>query len=431
MSAIPLMKPSRLSPGLRALLRRLGTSAVILLAIAYLTLFGLLMAERGQKGLPAEPLKAAALTLGVTFDYLADHPTTYYWHREDVPAAGLVLTLFGRSAGLLTLALGIATIAGVPLGILAALLRRIRAAPLVLLVSILGISTPSFLLAMLFWILNVQIYRGLGLNAAPLPPTGFGWDAHLVMPAVVLASRPFAQIVQITYVSMSNVLGEDYIRTAQAKGLARRVVINRHALRNVLIPILTTLGTSLRFSLASLPVVEYFFVWPGVGLALLQAIELEISPLVTDLVVSLGFLFLLINLALEFIYQIVDPRLRDTQAEGEQVGVAEGRSHRTWRERFADLRDVLAGQWADLRRWLSGARHKPSKLRPLPVQTGDTSLTAAGAPSPPPSHRRHVLRCIARNPALLIGTLLVLAFLGLAPPASAWPRPIPAKRTGR
>ena len=93
------------------------------------------------------------------------------------------------------------------------------------------------------------------------------------MPALVLAMRPLAQIIQVTYVSMSNVLTEDYIRTAQAKGLADRVVIGRHALRNVLIPVLTTLGTSLRFSLASLPVVEAFFVWPGVGQALLQAIE--------------------------------------------------------------------------------------------------------------------------------------------------------------
>jgi peptide/nickel transport system permease protein len=414
MSAISLRKASSLGPGLRALLRRLGTSLVILLAIAYLTLFGLLMAERGRKGLPAEPLEAAAQALGWTAEYTIRHPTTYYWHREDVPALGLVLTSFGRSAGLLVLALGAAMIVGVPLGIAAALLRRIRAAPLVVLISVLGVSTPSFLLAMLFWIVNIQVSRWLGLDTAPLPPTGFGWDAHMVMPALVLATRPLAQIVQITYVSMSNVLGEDYIRTARSKGLARRVVINRHALRNVLIPILTTLGTSLRFSLASLPVVEYFFVWPGVGMALLQAIELEISPLVTDLIVSLGFLFLLINLALEAIYQIVDPRLRNAQAQEQQAAQSEGLRRQAWWEPLVNLRDALVEWWTDLRQRLPGARRKPSTLSPLPVRTGDESPPASDTPSTSRSSRRHILRCILVNPALLIGMLLVVAFLGLA-----------------
>jgi ABC-type dipeptide/oligopeptide/nickel transport system permease component/Zn-dependent M28 family amino/carboxypeptidase len=415
-----------LSPGLRALLRRLGISVVILLAIAYLTLFGLMMAERGRKGLPAEPLRATIETLSWVVDYLVGHPTTYYWHREDVSALGLVIALFGRSAGLLLLALCIATVVGVPLGIAAALLRRIRGAPPVLLISVLGISTPSFLLAMLFWMLNIQISRLLGLDKAPLPPAGFGWDVHMVMPALVLATRPLAQIVQITYISMSDVLREDYIRTAQAKGLAWRVVINRHALRNVLIPILTTLGTSLRFSLASLPVVECFFAWPGVGLALLQAIELEISSLVTDLIVSLGFLFLLINLALEVIYQIVDPRLRDVRAEEHRVEQPEGRAQHTWQERLADLKNTLADWWADLRQRLLGSRRKPSRLSPRPVQVSD----ADSIESRTRSAWRHIVRSFFGNPALLIGMLLVLAFCGLALFGERWTEADPSETHG-
>lgn len=162
-----------------------------------------------------------------------------------MPAPELVLTLFSRSAALLVLSLAIATLIGVPLGITVALLRRLRVAPLVLLLSVLGVSTPSFLLGMLFWVIDVQVYRWLGLSSAPLPPTGFGWDAHVVMPALVLATRPLAQIMQITCVSLSGVLDKDYIRTAHAKGLGPGVVINRHALRNILIPVLTTLGTLL------------------------------------------------------------------------------------------------------------------------------------------------------------------------------------------
>jgi peptide/nickel transport system permease protein len=243
-----------------------------LLIIAWLTLFGLIMAERGREGLPAEPLSAAGEALLRTVTYLTDHPKTYYWAKYESSAFELVATTFKRSAGLLLVSMGLATALGVPLGIALAMARRKGGASLVLPLSILGVSTPSFLLAMLFWAINFGLHRKLGIPA--LPPTGFGWDLHLVMPALVLAARPLAQIAQVTYVSLSEVLGEDYIRTARSKGLHWRTVLNRHALRNVLIPILTTLGTSLRFSLASLPVVEYFFLWPGVGLTLLKAIEL-------------------------------------------------------------------------------------------------------------------------------------------------------------
>ena len=318
------------------ILRRLGTSLVTLLVIAYLTLFGLIMAERGREGLPAEPLSAAGEALLRTVTYLTDHPASYYWHKYETTALELVATTFGHSAGLLLVSLGAAAALGVPLGIAVALARRKGGASLVLLLSILGVSTPSFLLAMLLWVANIQIHRRF--NVPALPPTGFGWDTHMVMPALVLAARPLAQIAQVTYVSLSEVLKEDYVRTARAKGLPWRVVRNRHELRNVLIPILTTLGTSLRFSLASLPVVEYFFIWPGVGLMLLEAIELGMTPLVTDLIVSLGLLFLLINWILELIYPLLDPRLRNGQQEKRR------QERQSWREWLRGVIDGVA-EW--------------------------------------------------------------------------------------
>ena len=425
------------SSGLRAVLRRLGVSLATLLIIAWLTLFGLIMAERGRMGLPAEPLSAAGEGMLRTVTYLTDHPTTYYWDRYEVSAFELVATTFGRSAGLLLISLGLAAALGVPLGIAVALARRKGGASLVLLLSILGVSTPSFLLAMLFWAINIQMHRWLDISV--LPPTGFGWDAHLVMPALVLAARPLAQIAQVTYVSLSEVLGEDYIRTARAKGLHQRVVRNRHALRNVLIPILTTLGTSLRFSLASLPVVEYFFVWPGVGLMLLEAIELGpalsaaegMTPLVTDLIVSLGLLFLLINLALELVYPLLDPRLRNGGQE------EEWRERQNWREGLRGLIDGVVEWWTDLRRLLSGARREKPKLRPLPVVSPLLSPPTGGMPpslSPPMGgmkgggansksgamrRSRWVLRSVrrlatvGRNPVLLVGALLAVGFFGL------------------
>ena len=396
--------------GLRTVLRRVGAGLVTLLVIAYLTLFGLIMAERGRQRLPAEPLSAAGEALLRVVTYVTHHPATYYWHRQNVSALGLVATTFSHSASALLLSLGVAAVLGVPLGITVALARRKGGASLVFLLSILGVSTPSFLLAMLLWVVNIQVHRRFGVSV--LPATGFGWDAHLVMPALVLAARPLAQIAQVTYVSLSEVLGEDYIRTARAKGLHWRVVRNRHALRNALIPILTTLGTSLRFSLASLPVVEYFFVWPGVGLMLWEAIQSGESALVTDLIVSLGFLFLLINLALEIIYPILDPRLRNGgEEEREQQQERQG-----WWERLKGLADGVAEWWAGLRRLWPGAAPEGSKLRPLPVGEGTANGLADTLDNKPVAVRRTrwILRGVFGNPALLVGTLLVLGFFGLA-----------------
>ncbi len=404
---------------LQVVLRRLGTSLAALFVIAYLTLFGLTMAERGREGLPAEPLNAASAALLRTFTHVTDHPTTYRWHRYDVSAFELVATTFGHSAGLLLVSLGAAVALGIPLGIAVALARRKGGASLVLLLSVMGISTPSFLLAMLLWVVNIQVHRRFDIPV--LPSTGFGWDAHMIMPALVLAARPLAQIAQVTYVSLSEVLRADYIRTARAKGLSWRVVRNRHALRNALIPILTTLGTSLRFSLASLPVVEYFFDWPGVGLMLLEAIELGMTPLVTDLIVSLGLLFLLINLALELIYPLLDPRLRNG---GQERNPVLSEKPGFW-ERLVGVVDTIAEWWADLHRLPVAS---PPLSPPLGGMKGGESplggMKGAGASedseprpyphTPTPSHAQWILRSILRNPALLVGALLVLGFFGLA-----------------
>lgn len=388
---------------LRAALYHILTSLATLLVIIYLTLFGLIMAERGRERLPAEPLNALGEALGRTVAYFTHHPMTYYWHKQDVPVGDVVGAAFVNSAGLLMAALGIAVVIGVPLGASAALARRRRRAIAVIVFSTLGMSIPSFMLGMLLWVVNIQLYR-LGLPR--LPVTGFGWDKHLVMPALVLATRPLAQIAQVTYVTLSTVLGQDYIRTAQSKGLRHRVVLLRHVLRNALIPIITTLGTSLRFSLASLPVVEFFFIWPGVGLTLLQAIELEMSPLVTDMTATLGLLFLFTHLVLDAIYVLIDPRLR------RGVQAVEWREQRTWQERWKDIQAMLVAWWAGLRRPFRSWRGQPPSLPPLPVLLDDRAA-AEGAALAARSPRRRIVRSVI-NPALIVGTLLVAGFLVMA-----------------
>jgi peptide/nickel transport system permease protein len=104
---------------------------------------------------------------------------------------------------------------------------------------------------------------------------------------------------------------QDYIRTAYAKGLRLRTIVNIHVLRNLAIPVLTAIGVSLRFSLVSLPVVEFFFAWPGMGSRLLEAISERQTALVVALALALGLTFQVVNLLLDILYRVVDPRVRE------------------------------------------------------------------------------------------------------------------------
>jgi peptide/nickel transport system permease protein len=171
-----------------------------------------------------------------------------------------------------------------------------------------GMSTPSYVAAMFL------IWAFLGINKSSgvrlLPTFGFGWDLHLVMPSLVLATRPMANMTRLTYSALIDIFEADFVRTAHSKGLKPRLVFWRHVLRNAGVPLLTTAGVAFRFSLAMLPVVEFIFSWPGIGLALLRAIQSRDAPQVIVMVLPLAVLFVIVNLLLDIAYQVIDPRLR-------------------------------------------------------------------------------------------------------------------------
>jgi len=383
---------------LRLLVRRALGYLAILAVIAYLTSFVLVMAAQARVYPSARPLEALGPAFEGFRDYFLSHPDTYIWHRLEVPAWQVVSEIFLNSVGLLGVSLLIATVAGVLIGTLAAFIRSRAVSSLVMLLSVLGTSMPSFLLAMCFWVLNIMVHRTFDITV--LPQVGFGWDNHLIMPALVLAMRPLAQIAQVTHVSLTEVLGQDFIRTAHAKGLSRRMVRNDHAYRNVLIPVLNTIGASLRFSLASLPVVEIFFYWPGVGSTLLGAQQRLSQFLFTDLILSLGAFFLVVNLAIEVFFPLIDPRLAD---DG---------------ERAADARSGLRDLWDQLRAWLGDLgrilrRERRPALPPLPAASG----MEGDRPDHSAAHRAWYLRSFFSSPLLLIGLvmlggLLILVFAG-------------------
>lgn len=333
---------------------RLAFASMVLLSIIFLTYFGLDMAQ-------GEPF-AVALTAALprTAAYLgrllqgdlgmSTAITSTFLPHSINDALAEVLT---KSFGLLGISLLFATIVGVLLGTIAAT-RRSRSL-IILLVSIIGISAPSFFVALLLQMFVLRLTRETGSTF--LPVGGFGWDSHLILPALVLAARPIAQITRITYITISDILQKDFVGTAHSKGLKPHRILWWHVFRNATVPILTTISVSLRFSLSSLPVVEFFFGWGGIGFLLLKAISQQDENLTIALLLSLGLLFIAVNFLLEIAYRLVDPRLRDIPehvAAGERQTVREA-----WRGLISwlwELGRLEIGDWRSeigrLRGWL-------------------------------------------------------------------------------
>jgi len=236
-----------------------------------------------------------------------------YGSAPPVPVTAELARALPRSLGLLAVSLALAVLIGLPLGIAAGLRRKTRFSGLLVFLSVLGISTPSYFAAMLLIWSSVWLYRTTGADFIPIH--GFGWDAHLILPALVLAARPAANVMRLGYNALAEVLDADFVRTAHAKGLGPWIVLFRHVLRGAGVPLLTTIAVSLRFSLAILPIVEYIFNWSGIGEELLAAIQGQDTITVIGMILPLALLFVVVNIFLEILYCIVDPRLR-TQEGG-------------------------------------------------------------------------------------------------------------------
>lgn len=183
----------------------------------------------------------------------------------------LLVDAYTKSMVLVLLAVGLAAAGGILVGVFAAASRRSRVRAALLTFTTLTVSIPSFLLAILLILGGAELNARYGIRL--WPTFGYGLDDHLIVPVLVLAARPFAQIANFAYVATEDVLKLDYIRTARAKGLVESVILARHALGNAAVPIIGAVATGLSIALSTLPVVEVFFSWPGLGFALLQAIR--------------------------------------------------------------------------------------------------------------------------------------------------------------
>ena len=171
-----------------------------------------------------------------------------------------------------------------------------------MLVSLVGVSMPTFFLGLLL-MLVFSVYLGW------LPLAGKETWLHLILPAITLGTPSAAVVSRLTRSSLLEVLQQDYIRTARAKGLAEVVVINNHAIRNALIPVVTVIGLQLGYLLGGAVVTETVFAWPGIGRLIVQSILARDFPVVQAAVLILAITFVLLNLLTDLLYRVLDPRI--------------------------------------------------------------------------------------------------------------------------
>jgi ABC-type dipeptide/oligopeptide/nickel transport system permease component len=223
--------------------------------------------------------------------------------RHQQPAMSLVLERLPATIELAVAGMGLALVVAVPFGILSACRRGSAVDYLGMGGSLLGLSMPNFWVG----IVGILIFS---VNLRLLPTAGRGTWAQLVLPALALGSYLMALIARLTRSGMLEVLGQDYVRTARAKGLAERAVIWRHALKNSLIPLVTVVGLQMGELLGGTVVIETVFAWPGVGRLIIQAVFQRDYPLVQAAVFVLALIFVAANLMVDLTYRLLDPRIR-------------------------------------------------------------------------------------------------------------------------
>ncbi|MEZ4728143.1 MAG: ABC transporter permease [Caldilineaceae bacterium] len=227
--------------------------------------------------------------------------------RYKQPAFGLVLDKLPATIGLALFALFLTVVIGIPLGIWAGVNANRVTDWVISLFTFVGISIPAFWLGILLILTFADRLRWL-------PSSGDGSWRHLLMPGFTLAITSIGLVSRLVRATLIEVLDQDYIRTARAKGLAARAILYRHALRNTLIPTVTVLGLQLGGLLGGSVVVESVFAWPGVGWLMLQGIQNRDLPLVRAVVLVVGLGFVLINLVVDLLYSYLDPRIRHDEA---------------------------------------------------------------------------------------------------------------------
>jgi peptide/nickel transport system permease protein len=233
------------------------------------------------------------------------------WMRR--PVLGEVLGRFKATLVLTGTALALSTTIGIALGVASAsrphsLLDRTSTVA-----SLFGASMPSFWLGIVLMVLFALQLGWLPASGMYAPYGGGGLRdllAHLVLPAITLAAASVTIVARLTRAALLETLGQDYIRTARAKGVGERLIVLRHGLKNAMIPIVTVIGVQAGYLLGGAVLTETVFAWPGVGTLMVQGILARDFPLVQGCVLVVALSFVLVNLAVDLLYAWFDPRIR-------------------------------------------------------------------------------------------------------------------------
>lgn len=239
--------------------------------------------------------------LGLTADVLRlDFGVSYRWNR---PVASLVAERVPATALLAASALAIAVVVGVPLGVLAAQHRGRWLDKAISVASLVGQALPNF------WI-GIVLILVLSARLRLLPSSGIGTWRHLVLPALTLSLPLLGLLVRLVRAGLLEVLNEDFVRTARARGLSDRAVLIKHAGRNTLIPVVTMIGLQFAQMLGGAVVIETVFGWPGLGRLLVDAVGTRDYAIVQAAVIFIAIGYTVVNLLVDLSYGALDPRVR-------------------------------------------------------------------------------------------------------------------------
>jgi peptide/nickel transport system permease protein len=230
----------------------------------------------------------------------------------------IIAEAFPKTVILAVASISFALILGLIIGILSAIWKDSFFDKIALVVSVMGISLPSFFAAILIaWVFAFLLadFTGLNMVGSLYAVDDFGSGMHvelknLILPAITLGIRPLAIIIELTRSSILEVMDQDYIRTARAKGLSQWRIITRHAIRNALNPVLTAVTGWFASLMAGAVFVEYVFDWKGIGVVIVNALEQFDFPVLMGAVLFISIILVLINIFVDILYGYLDPRIR-------------------------------------------------------------------------------------------------------------------------
>ena len=321
------------------ILRRLIQSVIVMIAVAFISFLlfqyvgdpvSFLL---GQDATPEEVREMRA-ALGLDQPFFVQ-----FWHflgnavqgdfgmslRQAAKVSGLIAERFPATLELALVAAVLALVVGIPMGVYTALRRGSFMSQVFMAISLLGVSLPTFLIG----ILLILVFA-VGLGWFPSFGRGdtvqLGWWStglltldgwhHIVLPAITLAIFQLTLIMRLVRAEMLEVLRTDYIKFARARGLSNRAIHFGHALKNTLVPVMTITGLQLGGLIAFAIITETVFQWPGMGLLFIQAVTFADVPVMAAYLCLIALIFVVINLIVDMLYVVVDPRLRVSSAGG-------------------------------------------------------------------------------------------------------------------